>query len=143
MKTSTWARPRSWSAPSPRRKASTRTAPARSARRSAHEGARDLGKEDLMEVCTLDWHITPMRADRFLDLWEPMAAKAPAYGAKSWSLTRSTDDPLAIRQTMVWESRADFGRYWYSDEIAHARAAVIDLYVIPLLPAWHTLLAAE
>ena len=31
----------------------------------------------MAEVCTLDWHITPFRADRFLDLWEPMAAKAP------------------------------------------------------------------
>jgi hypothetical protein len=97
----------------------------------------------MAEVCTLDWHINPFRADRFLDLWEPSAAKALAYGAKSWSLIRSNDDPLAFRQTMVWESRADFERYWYSDEIAQARAAIIDLYNIPLLPAWHTLVAAE
>ncbi|HEV2791643.1 MAG TPA: hypothetical protein VGV69_10130 [Solirubrobacterales bacterium] len=97
----------------------------------------------MAEVCTLDWHITPMRADRFLDLWEPSAAKAPAYGAKSWSLTRSTDDPLAFRQTMIWEQRSDFERYWYADEIAQARATVIDLYDIPLLPAWHILIAAE
>lgn len=97
----------------------------------------------MAEVCTLDWHITPFRADRFLDLWEPMAAKAPAYGAKSWSLIRSKDDPLAFRQTMIWESRADFERYWFSDEIEHARAAIIDLYDIPLLPAWHILVAAE
>jgi hypothetical protein len=97
----------------------------------------------MAEVCTLDWHINPFRADRFLDLWEPSAAKAPAYGAKSWSLIRSTDDPLAFRQTMVWESRADFERYWYSDEIGQARAAIIDLYDIPLLPAWHILVAAE
>lgn len=97
----------------------------------------------MAEVCTLDWHITPLRADRFLDLWEAAAAKAPAYGAKSWSLTRSTDDPLAFRQTMIWESRSDFERYWYSDEIAQARATIIDLYDIPLLPAWHILVAAE
>lgn len=97
----------------------------------------------MAEVCTLDWHISPFRADRFLDLWEPAAAKAPAYGAKSWSLIRSTDDPLAFRQTMVWEQRSDFERYWYADEIAQARTAIIDLYDIPLLPAWHTLVAAE
>ena len=96
-----------------------------------------------MEVCTLDWHIVPLRTDRFLDTWEAAAAKAPAYGAKSWSLIRAIDDPQAIRQTIVWESRSDFERYWYSDEIAQARAEVIDLYDIPLLPAWHTLLAAE
>ncbi len=44
---------------------------------------------------------------------------------------------------MIWESRADFERYWYSDEIGQARAAIIDLYDIPLLPAWHILVAAE
>jgi hypothetical protein len=97
----------------------------------------------MAEVCTLDWHIAPLRADRWLDLWEPAAEKAPAYGAKSWSLIRSTDDPLLFRQTMVWESRADFERYWFSEEIGQARASVIDLYDLPLLPAWHILVAAE
>ena len=67
----------------------------------------------------------------------------PAYGAKSWSLTRAIDDPLAFQQTMVWEKRSDFERYWFSQEIAEARESVIDLYDIPLLPTWHTLLAAE
>jgi len=95
------------------------------------------------EVCVLDWHIAPFRADRFLDLWEPAAARMPAFGAKSWSLTRANDDPLAIRQTSVWDNRADFERYWFSDEIDVARASVIDLYDLPLLPTWHTLLVAE
>jgi len=97
----------------------------------------------MAEVCVLDWHIAPFRADRFLDAWEPVAARMPAYGAKSWSLTRAVDDPLAIRQSSVWENRADFERYWFSEEVEQARAAVINLYDLPLLPTWHTLLAAE
>ena len=97
----------------------------------------------MSEVCVLDWHVAPFRADRFLDLWEPAAAKMPAYGAKSWTLTRSTDDPLAIRQSSVWESRADFERYWFSEEIERARTTVIDLYDLPILPTWHELLVAE
>ncbi len=97
----------------------------------------------MTEVCVLDWHVAPFRADRFLDIWEPAAAKMPAFGAKSWSLTRSTDDPLAIRQSSVWESRVNFERYWFSDEIEAARAAVIDLYDLPLLPTWHELLVSE
>ena len=76
----------------------------------------------MAEVCRLDWHIAPFRADRWLDLWEPAAAKMPAYGAKSWSLTRSIDDPLAFQQTSIWESRSDFERYWFSEEIEKARA---------------------
>jgi hypothetical protein len=97
----------------------------------------------MQEVCRLDWHITPFRADRWLDLWEPAAAKMPAYGAKSWSLTRSKDDPLAFQQTSIWEGRSAFERYWFSEEIELARASILDLYDIPLLPTWHTLLAAE
>lgn len=97
----------------------------------------------MAEVCTLDWHVAPFRADRWLDLWEPAAARMPAFGAKSWSLIRSTEDPLAFQQTSAWEQRSDFERYWFSEEIETARTAVIDLYDIPLLPVWHTLLAAE
>ena len=84
-----------------------------------------------VEVCTLEWHVAPFRADRWLDVWEEAAAKMPAYGAKSWSLTRSKDDPLA------------FQRYWFSEEIEAARTAVIGYYDIPILPTWHTLVAAE
>lgn len=97
----------------------------------------------MAEVCILNWHVAPFKADRFLDLWEPAAARMPAFGAKSWSMTRSIDDPLSIQQTSVWESRADFERYWFSEEIETARAAVIDLHGIPILPTWHTLVAAE
>jgi hypothetical protein len=93
----------------------------------------------MAEVNRLDWHIPPFRADRWLDLWEPAAAKMPAYGASSWSLTRAVDDPLAFQQTSIWERRSDFERYWYSEEIAAARESIIDLYDKPLLPTWHTL----
>lgn len=97
----------------------------------------------MAEVCTLEWHISPFRADRWLDVWEPAAARMPAFGAKSWSLTRSVDDPLRFVQTSVWESRAEFERYWFSDEIEAARAASLDYYDLPILPTWHTLVAAE
>ena len=97
----------------------------------------------MAEICRLDWHIAPFRADRWLDQWEPAAAKMPAYGASSWSLTRSVDDPLAFQQTSIWERRSDFERYRFSDEIARTREAIVDLYDLPLLPAWHTLVLAE
>ena len=97
----------------------------------------------MAEVCRLDWHIAPFRADRWLDLWEPAAAKMPAYGATSWSLTRAIDDPLAFQQTAAWDKRSDFERYWFSTEIEEARASILNLYDIPLLPTWHTLVAVE
>ncbi|HKH22658.1 MAG TPA: hypothetical protein VKA88_03475 [Solirubrobacterales bacterium] len=97
----------------------------------------------MAEICYIDWHCTPFRTDRFLDLWEPAAARVLAFGAKSWSLDRSTDDPLLVRQSSTWENRSDFERYWFSEEIASVRETTIDLYHKPILPSWHTLLVAE
>ena len=94
----------------------------------------------MAEINYVDFHVTPFRADRFLDIWEPAAERTLAFGAKSWTLTRNAEDPLHIRQSSVWEDRADFERYWFSDEISAIREQVIDYYSIPLLPSWHTLL---
>jgi hypothetical protein len=95
------------------------------------------------EVCYIDWHVHPFRADRWLELWEPAAARALAFGARSWSLTRDVDDPLHFRQAAIWESRDDFERYWYSDEISAAREAALNYFNKPLLPNWHAFVAGE
>lgn len=97
----------------------------------------------MLLVNRLDWHISPLRGERWLDVWEVAAAKCTGFGAKSWSLTRADDDPLSFQLTTVWESKSDFERFWFSREIEEAREATIGWYVIPMLPAWHTLLAAE
>ena len=97
----------------------------------------------MAEVCYIDWHVTPFRADRFLEIWTPAAARVLAFGATSWSLTRSIDDPLHIRQAAVWESHDDFERYWYSEETTAAREEAINYYGKPVLPDWHSLLGSE
>jgi len=97
----------------------------------------------MSEVCVLDWHIAPFRADRWLDLWEPAAARMPSFGAKSWSLIRSIDDPLHFQQSSIWENRSDFERWWFSTEVEDIRASIIDFHDIPILPSWHTLVVSE
>ena len=97
----------------------------------------------MAEVCYIDWHVTPFRADRFLEIWTPAAARVLAFGATSWSLTRSIDDPLHIRQAAVWESHDDFERYWYSEETTAAREEAINYYGKPVLPDWHSLVGSE
>jgi len=96
----------------------------------------------MAEVCVLEWHIAPFRSDRWLDVWEPAVSRAAAFGARNWSLTRSIDDPLTFTQSMTFEKREDFERYWYSDEISTMREEAIDYYAKPLLPEWHTILDA-
>jgi hypothetical protein len=104
---------------------------------------RSEAAEAGLHVCYIDWHVTPFRAERFYEIWEPGAARAMSFGAKGWSLTRSTEDTLLFRQSSIWDSRADFDRYWYSDEVAAIREAAVNYYAKPVLPIWHSLVAAE
>ena len=97
----------------------------------------------MSEVTYIDWHVTPFRSDNFLEVWQPAAARALAFGATSWSLTRNIEDPLHIRQSATWQSREDFERYWYSDEITAARQEAMNFYAKPVLPVWHSLVGSE
>jgi len=96
-----------------------------------------------LEVCCIDWHINPARADKWFAIWEPAAARALSFGAKDWSITRNTDDILHFRQSSTWESRTAFDRYWYSDEIQAYREEAINYFHKPLLPNWHQLVGSD
>ena len=98
---------------------------------------------EVKEVNVIDWHVTPFRADRWYKAMSPALQRAPAFGATSYSLTRSEDDHLHFRQTTTWDSRADFERYWSSDEVATARENAMSWYAKPLLPGWHQLIQGE
>jgi len=97
----------------------------------------------MAEVNIINWHVNPWRADRWYQVWMPALERAPSFGATSFSLTRSEDDHLHFIQTTIWENRADFDRFWASDEIADAREAAGSWFNKPVLPVWHVLIAAE
>jgi hypothetical protein len=87
----------------------------------------------------IEWHITPFRADRWYAIWRPALDRALAFGATSSYMTRNVDDPLHFRQVSTWEDKADFERYWASDEISLLRQEALSYYAKPLLPTWHVL----
>ena len=103
----------------------------------------DASSNGALEIVYIEWHIHPFRADRWFEIWEPAAARAMAFGAKGWSLTRNIEDPLHIRQSATWNNREDFERYWYSEEITSAREAAMSYYGKPVLPVWHSLVGSE
>jgi heme-degrading monooxygenase HmoA len=84
----------------------------------------------------ISWHVTPFRSQRWIDRWEPTAAKVMDYGATGWEIYRNDEDPLIFRQITRWEKKSDFEAWWYSEETSKAREEIIDLYVKPLLPVW-------
>jgi quinol monooxygenase YgiN len=92
-----------------------------------------------MDVNYIDWHVTPFRRDRFLEIWVPALDRALAFGARSCFLSRNEEDPLHLRQVSVWDDRADFERYWASDEIAALREAALQYFHKPVYPVWHDL----
>jgi heme-degrading monooxygenase HmoA len=92
-------------------------------------------------VNSIDWHVHPFRADRWLEIWMPALERARAFGASRCYLTRDIDDPLHFRQVSFWEDKADFERYWFSDEIAALREAAVNYFNKPLLPGWSSLVA--
>lgn len=97
----------------------------------------------MAEVNVIDWHVHPFRADRWYAIWLPAVERAPAFGATSYSLTRSENDHLHFRQTTIWEDRADFDRYWAADEVIAVREQAMNYFNKPLLPSWHVLLASD
>ena len=94
-----------------------------------------------MDVNYIDWHVNPFRADLWLEIWRPALDRALAFGATASFITRNEEDPLHFRQVTVWESRADFERYWYSDELSALREEALAYFHKPVLPVWHTLTA--
>jgi hypothetical protein len=93
------------------------------------------------DVNYIDWRIHPFRAERWLAIWEPALDRALAFGARTCLLSRDIEDPLHFRQVSVWDSREDFERYWFSDELVDLREQALNYYNKPLSPHWHSLTA--
>jgi hypothetical protein len=88
-------------------------------------------------VVTILWHATPFRGDKFEDAWRPVAALALDYGASFWAFFRSKDDPLDFTQVAIFDSKTEWERYWYSEEVSEARAEASGYFEVPVLPIWH------
>ena len=92
-------------------------------------------------VVTILWHATPFRGDKFEDAWRPAAAAALDYGASWWAFYRSKDDPLDFTQVAIFDDKTQFERYWYSEQLAEARAEASGLFEVPVTPIWHRVVA--
>ena len=88
------------------------------------------------------WVANPFRGDAFAEGWRPAAEAAMDYGATSWALYRAKDGKLDFTQHAVFESKADFERYWYSEQITDARVEMGGKYQVPLLPTFHEIVGS-
>jgi hypothetical protein len=88
------------------------------------------------------WHANPFRGDKLERAWTPAAEAALDYGASYWAFLRSHEGGQDFRQQAVFPTKADFDRYWYSEEIAQARIEAQGLYQVPLLPEYYKIAGA-
>jgi hypothetical protein len=84
----------------------------------------------------IKWVANPFRGDKFDEAWRPAAEAVLKYGATWWAFLRAADGRLDFIQLAMFNDKLDFDRYWYSEEIAEARALAAGLYQVPVLPSF-------
>jgi hypothetical protein len=101
------------------------------------EGAPAGGGEGTNGVIVqIKWVANPFRGDKFDEAWRPNAEAVLKYGATWWAFLRAADGLLDFTQLALFHDKLDFDRYWYSEEIAEARALASGLYQVPVLPTY-------
>ena len=98
------------------------------------------GGRSMVEI---DWNINPFRGDRFEAAWRGPAEAALDYGASAYAFFRSKDDPLKFKQVAYFDSKHDWERYWYSEEISEARANAAGMFQVPLVYHWFRVVGAD
>jgi quinol monooxygenase YgiN len=93
-----------------------------------------------MDVVQIEFHATPLRAERFLELYEPTVPRVLAYGASGYLFYRSEEDPQHFVHLSFWDDRTDFDRYWFSQEMQEVRQRIGGLHEQPVSPHWNAVL---
>ena len=88
------------------------------------------------------WHVNPFRGDKFEAGWLPSAEAVLDYGATYWAFLRAHEGRLDFLQHAIFPTKANFERYWYSEQIASARTELAGYYQIPLLPTFHEIVGS-
>jgi hypothetical protein len=85
----------------------------------------------------ITWHVNPFRGDKFAEGWAPAAEAVLDYGGVSWGFYRALDGRLDFIQEALFPSKADFERYWYSEEIAERRVELQGYFNVPIQPEFY------
>ena len=92
----------------------------------------------LESIVRIPWVANPFRGVQFEEIWAPVAESALKFGSKGYAFLRSRDDRLLFTQFAAFESKMDFERYWYSEEVSEARVAASGMFQVPVLPVWES-----
>jgi quinol monooxygenase YgiN len=94
----------------------------------------------MTEAVQLDFHITPLRGERFVEVYRPIVPRALEFGAKGYAFYRADEDPYHFVHISYWDDRAKFNRYWQSPQMRAVREQLVGLHDHLLLPHWGALI---
>jgi hypothetical protein len=86
-------------------------------------------------------YATLFRGDRFADALEEIAPAALRYGATHYAVYRSRDDGYKFLVTADFDEKLQWERYWNGPEFCDWRAKYTSWYQVPVLYAWHDVVA--
>ena len=89
----------------------------------------------------IPWYATLFRGDRFVEALEEIAPLALRYGATGYRVYRSRDDGYKFLQTVEFEDKLDWERYWNGPEFIQWRASYSSWYQVPVLYVWNDIVA--
>jgi quinol monooxygenase YgiN len=92
------------------------------------------------QVVQLDFHITPLRSEKFVNAYRPAVPLAADYGAKGYTFYRTDEDPYHFVHISYWSDRADFDRYWMSREMRGILTSINGYHDHLLLPYYGAVL---
>lgn len=85
----------------------------------------------------IPWYATGFRGDQLEEAVAEFAAVALNYGATSYSVHRARDDRHKILQTVEFERKGDWERYWNGPEAIRFRSVCSGWYQVLVVYAWH------
>ncbi|MEX0993301.1 MAG: antibiotic biosynthesis monooxygenase [Solirubrobacterales bacterium] len=94
----------------------------------------------LLQVATLEFKSAPFRAERFALAYLPAVPTVLDYGARSYTFSRSEEDPERFTHISWWESKKDFEQWWFSQGMQRIRQEIGGLHALPLFPHWGAVL---
>lgn len=89
----------------------------------------------------IPWYATLFRGDKFADALRDIAPLSIRYGATSYNVYRSRDDNYKFVQTVEFDEKLDWERYWNGPEFSDWRAQYTSWYQVPVLYVWHDVVA--
>jgi hypothetical protein len=92
-------------------------------------------------VVHIPWYATGFRGDALEEALAKIARVSLQYGATDYRVYRSRDDRYRFLQTVTFERKLDWTRYWEGEEFIAFRVNHQGWYQVPLLYSWNDLVA--